>query len=242
MNVFSPFSTASFFLKRHKKALSNETKSKYLYGNKLLTTKPQEIFIHRDEQEEILNQNQFYQLMEVTYLSDLRFANEKILSSVYQECKNDSVKKASKWLGIYYSREITQNLHPKLSIRWINREKEYGLFAQEDIEPNMFILEYTGIVKPYHWRLDSHNPYCFEYPLRRRGKTRFTIDARDMGNESRFINHSTKPNLKPAVAYVEGVIHLILISRHPIAKGEELTYDYGPKYWEKREQPNEEIL
>lgn len=201
-----------------------------------------QIKMQTEKNEEVLSQREWEKKMEITYLPHLVFLNRNILSEVFTSCKNGSVNPENKWLGIYYQDEVVHNKHPKLVIRYINRVKEYGLFADEDIQSGRFILEYTGLVKPYHWKNDSHNPYCFEYPLHKLCRTPFTIDARDMGNESRFINHSTHPNLMPSCAYIEGVLHLVLLSRTTIKKGTELTYDYGPKYWEKREKPNEEIL
>ncbi|KAF8381423.1 hypothetical protein PRIPAC_70565, partial [Pristionchus pacificus] len=60
----------------------------------------------------------------------------------------------------------------------------------------------------------------------------FTVDASEMGNESRFINHSCEPNLVSMAVYVERhgeFYHRIgLFARRNIEFGEELTFDYFP--------------
>jgi hypothetical protein len=62
------------------------------------------------------------------------------------------------------------------------------------------------------------------------------IDA-TQGNFTRFINHSNRPNLKPFYAFFDGLYHMILISIKDISKGEQFSYDYGPKYWYIRSPP-----
>lgn len=214
-----------------------ELKLKFLKRASFIRNNSIEISYEKNSSRSILSAQEFEQEMEISYLPHLIFQNEKVLKSVYRKCKVDELEKETKWLGIYHKNEIANGYHPKLVVKWIDRIKEYGLFAGEDIEPKQFIIEYTGIVKPYHWKFDAHNPYCFEYPFIRGAKTPYTIDARDMGNESRFINHSTSPNVIPNVAYCEGVIHLVFVSREKIPMGSELTYDYGPNYWKRREKP-----
>jgi SET domain-containing protein len=62
------------------------------------------------------------------------------------------------------------------------------------------------------------------------------IDA-TAGCLTRFINHSSNPNLTPIHAYWEGFYHLIFLSLRAIHPGEQLTFDYGETYWYIREKP-----
>ena len=58
-----------------------------------------------------------------------------------------------------------------------------------------------------------------------------------MGNAVRFINHDYFPNLTTFAAYSNQIIHILMKTNRFVPKDTELTYDYGPKYWEKREKP-----
>lgn len=51
----------------------------------------------------------------------------------------------------------------------------------------------------------------------------WVIDALYGGNDSKWINHSCRPNCVPDE--VKGRIYIL--TRRPIFKGEELTFDYG---------------
>ena len=55
----------------------------------------------------------------------------------------------------------------------------------------------------------------------------WSIDAFQMGNESRYINHSvTDANLKTSVKIDKGINKIILYAIRDIYKGEELLFDY----------------
>ncbi|VDK35697.1 unnamed protein product [Gongylonema pulchrum] len=52
------------------------------------------------------------------------------------------------------------------------------------------------------------------------------IDATQMGNLARFINHSCQPNCYAKIVSVEGEKRIVIYSKQPINKGDEITYDY----------------
>jgi SET domain-containing protein len=100
-----------------------------------------------------------------------------------------------------------------------------GLFAGEDLEWGRRLIEYQGqhlSAKEATRRqkfYDSIGFTCLMQFSDGQG-----IDGVVGGNESRFINHSTEPNLG---ALREGARRIIFYSLDDIAKGEELTFNYG---------------
>ena len=100
-----------------------------------------------------------------------------------------------------------------------------GLFAGEDIEWGRRLIEYQGQrvsnkeVKRRQRFYDSIGFTCLMQFSNGRA-----IDGVVGGNESRFINHSTKANVG---ALREGAWRIVFYSLDEIAKGEELTFNYG---------------
>jgi SET domain-containing protein len=106
-----------------------------------------------------------------------------------------------------------------------------GLFAREYIEAFRFIIEYTGEsisndedklrearekeqnkVLSYRFRIDKHT----------------VIDGDSTeGNDSRFINHSCKPNSRARVISLNRRKHIIIYARRGIQIGEEITSNYN---------------
>jgi SET domain-containing protein len=101
----------------------------------------------------------------------------------------------------------------------------FGLFAGEDIEWGRRLIEYEGQLLPKKEAqrrrrfYDSIGFNCLIQFSDGRG-----IDGLFGGNESRFINHSTQPNV---AALREDAWRVIFYSLDDIARGEELTFDYG---------------
>jgi len=105
----------------------------------------------------------------------------------------------------------------------------WGLYALETIAPDEMIIEYVGqkircnvadtrerryerrgIGSSYLFRIDNEQ----------------VIDATQMGNFARFINHSCQPNCYAKIVTVEGDKRIVIYSKSTIHKGEEITYDY----------------
>jgi SET domain-containing protein len=100
-----------------------------------------------------------------------------------------------------------------------------GLFAGEDIEWGRRIIEYQGEplskkeVKRRQKFYDSIGFTCLMQFGDGQG-----IDGVVGGNESRFINHSTEPNVG---ALRESEWRILFYSLDDIAQGDELTFNYG---------------
>ena len=182
----------------------------------------------------------FERLLEIQYLPTLKFEKPSFFHKINKLCiqagKNGYLHRENIWFGQYYQKEIKTNYIPDVYIKWVDPIKEYGLFANKDFPQRAFLGEYSGIIKKYKKIIDDRNPYLFEYSIGYK-KTAYTIDAREQGNLIRFVNHSFETNVTPLAVYLDGIIHIIFRTNKPIKKDEELTYNYGPNYWKKREKP-----
>ena len=100
-----------------------------------------------------------------------------------------------------------------------------GAFATRDIRKGERLIEYVGeriTHRVADARYDdatmrSHHTFLFSV------SRQTVIDASVGGNDARFINHSCDPNCEAVIEKSRVFIY----ARKPIAKGEELAYDYG---------------
>lgn len=163
----------------------------------------------------------------------LEFSSAKILRKVL---KNRRFTREQIWLGRYFQNEILKRHEPEVSVRWIDGEIGWGIFAERNFSKMEFIAEYSGLVRKRK-KGDDKNAYCFEYPLVSGEWSPYLIDAETEGGLSRLINHSDKPNLTSALATIENVNHIVLYTNQSVSKGEQLCYNYGPDYWKHRKAP-----
>jgi uncharacterized protein len=225
----------SFFI--DKSALSNREKLHFLRKQKM--DKP--IYYHDGFTVRKISSDEFYKIFEVEYCPNLFFRDLAILKKVAcksnREIKGGAISEKEIWLGTYFEESIFTFPSTPVYIKYIDQIKGYGLFALKDLKKDTYIGEYTGEVRKYKRGKDNKNSYCFEYKIGDSSRPHLTIDAKYMGNFVRFINHSYLPNLSTFAAYSGCIIHIIMKTNKFVAKDCELTYDYGPKYWKKRETP-----
>lgn len=103
-----------------------------------------------------------------------------------------------------------------------------GVFALRAIEPGTAIIEYTGeriSLEEGNRRRDDRDPLNLTYFFTLNDGR--LIDGAVNGNEARFINHSCEPNCE-AIEHEDGSVWIH--SLRPIARGEELSYDYALIY------------
>jgi uncharacterized protein len=107
----------------------------------------------------------------------------------------------------------------------------YGLFARQDIHRGVKIIEYVGdkitkkesdrrgdsLLKKQKIKKNIGTVYIFDL------NTRYDLDGNVSWNIARHINHSCEPNCE--AQQIRG--HIWIVSKRKIAKGEELSYDYG---------------
>jgi SET domain-containing protein len=100
-----------------------------------------------------------------------------------------------------------------------------GAFATKRIRKGTRVIEYVGEVITAKEADRRYDDSLFEHPhvLLFSLDDHYVIDAGSGGNESRFINHSCRPNCEAVIEKN----HIFIESIRTINKGEELTYDYN---------------
>jgi SET domain-containing protein len=100
-----------------------------------------------------------------------------------------------------------------------------GVFATRHMAAGEAVIEYVGeiismaeaIARHPHDPQDPNHTFYFQLDDQR------VIDAVRDGNDSKWINHSCRPNCVPDE--VKG--RIFIKTRRPVFRGEELTFDYG---------------
>ena len=103
----------------------------------------------------------------------------------------------------------------------------FGLFAEEDIPRDKFIIEYYGPILTTKEADEKLGKYLFEVSKKK------VIDGSPRYNLARYINHGCRPNCETDV--VRG--HVYIYSKKKIKKGDELTYNYGKEYFNEFIKP-----
>lgn len=180
---------------------------------------------------------QWEALAQFSFIPKLTFASDALRGKIQKKIKKlhekGKLSREQLWFGSYYREEILGSKGLSVDIRWIDRKMGWGVFAAKDCRTMAFVAEYQGSLRACR-RSDRENAYCFEFALAPDFRTSYNIDAERQGGVSRFINHSSEPNLRSALATVDGMNHVILVAQRPIVRGEQLFYDYGPDYWAHR--------
>lgn len=176
----------------------------------------------------------------ITYIESLEFSKEKILEKVkkraLRKLRWKKHAQVNHWTSLLFKEPLLQRKEASYLIKKVNPLVGYGVYAKTFIPELAFIGEYTGVVRKRRWWKDSSNEYVFGYVVGPHD-TPWVIDAKEKGNFTRFINHSYEPNLTSKWIIVDGVGHIILFANRLIKPGEQLTYDYGEKFWQKRSFP-----
>lgn len=177
---------------------------------------------------------------DLEYLPYPVFENEKVFQEVLQKTKKakleDVILPEKIWLGVYFDKEIQKGLHPAVSIRHVDTEVGYGVFAEQRIPPCGYLGEYTGCIQQRKPLELQDKVYCVRYSVWNMTRKNFTVDAEKRGNFTRFINHSANPNLGLQSVYWKGVPRMIFIALREILPGTQLTFDYGSYFWKESPQ------
>lgn len=122
--------------------------------------------------------------------------------------------------------------------------KGYGVFSRASIPGQKTLGEYTGELVPTDFhdkKTDEEAQYFSKIEIGKwkcvRGEMttqvpKCSIDANLKGSVLRFMNHSCNANSELLVARVGMHTRVLIVdSLRPIAKGKEITIDYGPDYF-----------
>lgn len=176
----------------------------------------------------------------ISYIETLEFSKNRILEKIKRRSKRKlkwkKYRLMNHFASLLFEESLVKRREAPYFIKKVNPLVGYGVFAASTILELAFIGEYTGVVRRRRFWDDSLNDYVFGYVIGPHD-TPWVVDAREKGNFTRFINHSYDPNVTSKWIIVDGVGHIILFANRLIRAGEQLTYDYGPKYWQKRSFP-----
>ncbi|QEN06101.1 SET domain-containing protein [Thiospirochaeta perfilievii] len=150
----------------------------------------------------------------------------------------------------YYldNRAEFENLADRFGEKILNRElndlyiektidRGYGLFANRDIEKDSFIGVYLGIIReedemvPFD-ESGFDTDYAWDFPDEIEGFPQLEINAKYSGNELRFANHGSEPNIDVEHTVVNNMWYIFFISNRVIKKDEEVIISYGEAYWD----------
>jgi hypothetical protein len=185
-----------------------------------------------------LTQSEFNSYFNIDYYTHLQFLSEAAFQETLNNCpwilKTSYLGEENRQLASRFRKEIEQGFVANVSIRWVDEELGYGLYANKNLPAEAYIGKFTGLVRRLYRRHPDHNEYCFHYPTKWWSWKYTVIDALLGGNETRFINHSDTPNLQPLCVCDQNLLQIIFITRQPIKAGTQLTYDYGNDFWKHR--------
>jgi hypothetical protein len=141
-------------------------------------------------------------------------------------------------LTAQYGDALRRGWRPPLEIKEAGPEVGLGLFAVSALQVGDLIGEYTGVIQvasdaPPDTKVDGHylSDYAWNYPDELPDGTEFEINALREGNELRFANHSSRPNLAVDHTLIEGLFVTFFRVIRSVSPGEQLTVDYGEEYW-----------
>lgn len=133
---------------------------------------------------------------------------------------------------------IQRNQNQNIKIQ-PTKPAKYGLgaFATRELRAWTYIGEYVGEIRDLGSEESSHrsnilNKYTglnYNFEL----NSSLTLDASRRGNETRYLNHSDKPNCDVLVKNVNDEHRILIFTCENVDKGEELFLDYGPRYWQQ---------
>ena len=110
--------------------------------------------------------------------------------------------------------------------------KGWGLVSADGVRSGDLVIEYAGEVineatkesRLAAWTRDHpSDPNFYVMAL---GQAGWYIDARDVANQARFINHSCDPNCRLVPLNVAGHMRIAIVAVRDVRPGEFLCYDY----------------
>ena len=102
-----------------------------------------------------------------------------------------------------------------------------GFFTLVPIEFDKRIIEYIGLILTKEEASEKGGRYLMALD------EDYVVDGSPRSNAARYINHSCQPNAK---AFRTGA-RVWIWSIRAIEAGEEITYDYGKKYFDEQIKP-----
>jgi uncharacterized protein len=187
----------------------------------------------------------FKKIFNVKYLPHLVFDSYhtflKVIKIINKNVKKGFIDKQKFVVTNILREKILMGYKPKIVIEKMSDIIGWGVVVEEDIYKGQFVGEYVGVVKKKTRFVIKRNMYCMSYTTHPVSNP-YVIDAKDIGNFTRFINHSSNPNLNLVSVIVDGLIHMIFFANQDISKSSQLTFDYGDGFWDDFKTHNQQMI
>lgn len=168
---------------------------------------------------------------------EYKCGNDCLNRMVYTECNPESCVAGQNCQNT----KIQQNITASVEF-FKTQNKGWGVKANELIEADTFIIEYTGeVISTSECKERMRTIYKNEgaqYCLHLEGSQ--VIDASQKGSVCRLVSHSCDPNCRMEKWFVNGTPRMALFATRDIQLGEELSFDYNFFHFDSRE--NERCL
>lgn len=191
---------------------------------------------------ECVSRNEFSKFFGITYRSCLYFEDVALLEEVVRNCPwmlRTFMGDEHRSLAAHLRKKLFGEAIDGISVEWINETIGYGLFARRAFKKDEFVGEYVGKVRKCRRFSPELNGYCMHLPSRFWSFHYYVIDAESDGNEMRFANHSDEATMRPISLLDRNLLHVGLFAKRDIEPGEELTFNYGKDYWQKRKKSSQ---
>jgi hypothetical protein len=173
--------------------------------------------------------------LERSRIADPRVSERDWGTSPYYEANRAEFES----LTARYGADLRAGRRPPLVIREVSPDVGWGLFADADLAAGDLVGEYTGVIQesqdaPPDQKVDGHylSDYAWNYPDELDDGTEFEVNAFREGNELRFANHSSHPNLAVDHTLVDRLFVTFFRTTEAVRRGDQLFVDYGHEYWE----------
>ena len=125
--------------------------------------------------------------------------------------------------GVKTTALVARKSHPGMGL---------GLFTETNLREGDFVAEYSGNRIPTSYADTLKTRYLFEVDQD------WTVDGSGRKNGARYINHSCEPNCEAQIHDVYGNGgNIYIFAIKDIARGEEITIDYGDEYFDEFIKP-----
>jgi uncharacterized protein len=180
---------------------------------------------------------QFYDRFQVRYTPTMVGSNE-MFGLLKRRCRKGRTSgffdKRRRWLLAYHKDEIAHGGVGDVVIQWTGPRMGFGLFAGHDFREGEFVGLYAGRLVKRKLNRSNSNDYCFRVPTGGWHLQPLMIDAAEEGNETRFINHSSDPNIESIGVPVDDMVQILMRTAAPVKRGEQFFCDYGLPFWKSR--------
>ncbi|XP_023019599.2 histone-lysine N-methyltransferase EHMT2 [Leptinotarsa decemlineata] len=158
-------------------------------------------------------------------LPDFNFADSPIIFECNDACSCNAIT--------CRNRVVQRGLQQRFQL-YKTDLKGWGVKTLRFIPKGSYVCEYVGEILT-DVEADRREDDTFFFDLDNRGLESFCVDAKYYGNFARFINHSCTPNLQPIKVFTDHqdlrFPRIALFAFKDITLGEELSFDYGKKFW-----------